>query len=194
MILMVAAMSRAEGNEDFAGRYWPLLSKWADYLLAKGFDPENQLSTDDFAGHLAHNTNLSIKAILALAAYAQMADRLGHHDTAAKVNSSAKSMAAKWAPMAKDGDHYRLAFDKSNTWSQKYNLVWDNILDLHLFPSEIADQEVAFYTNHLNHFGLPLDNRATYTKLDWTIWSATLARNPADFRTLVHPVFDFLNQ
>jgi hypothetical protein len=194
MILMVAAMSRAEGNEDFAGRYWPLLSKWADYLLAKGFDPENQLSTDDFAGHLAHNTNLSIKAILALAAYAQMADRLGHHDTAAKFNSSAKAMAAKWAPMARDGDHYRLAFDKSNTWSQKYNLVWDNILDLHLFPSEIADQEVAFYTNHLNRFGLPLDNRATYTKLDWTIWSATLARNPADFGTLVHPVFDFLNQ
>lgn len=194
MILMVAAMSHAEENEDFAGRYWPLLSKWADYLLAKGFDPENQLSTDDFAGHLAHNTNLSIKAILALAAYAQMADRLGHYDTAAKFNSSAKSMAAKWAPMAKDGDHYRLAFDKSNTWSQKYNLVWDNILDLHLFPPEIADHEVAYYTNHLNHFGLPLDNRATYTKLDWTIWSATLARNPADFSTLVHPVLDFLNQ
>ena len=84
--------------------------------------------------------------------------------------------------------------DKSSTWSQKYNLVWDSILDLHVFPAEIADQEVAFYTNHLNRFGLPLDNRATYTKLDWTIWSATLARNPADFSTLVHPVFDFLNQ
>jgi hypothetical protein len=96
--------------------------------------------------------------------------------------------------MAKDGDHYRLAFDKPQTWSQKYNLVWDSILDLHVFPPEVADTEVAFYLHHLNAFGLPLDNRAAYTKLDWTIWSASLAHNAADFRALAHPVFDFLNQ
>ena len=46
----------------------------------------------------------------------------------------------------------------------------------------------------MNAFGLPLDNRATYTKLDWTIWSATLASKPEDFRAIVHPVFLFLNQ
>ncbi len=194
MILMVAAIAHAEHNADFAARYWPLLTKWADYLLAKGFDPENQLSTDDFAGHLAHNTNLSIKAIEALAAYAQLAAKLGDHKAASHYETAAKSMAAKWAPMAKAGDHYRLAFDKADTWSQKYNLVWDNILDLHLFPADVAEQEVATYKTHLNRFGLPLDNRATYTKLDWTIWSATLARNPADFKTFVHPIFEFLNQ
>ena len=194
IILLVAADAHAEHNTDFAARYWPLLTKWADYLLAKGFDPENQLSTDDFAGHLAHNTNLSIKAIEALGAYAQLAERLGDHNAATKYETAAKSMAAKWAPLAADGDHYRLAFDKAGTWSQKYNLVWDNILDLHLFPAQIADTEVAFYKTHMNAFGLPLDNRATYTKLDWTIWTATLARDPADFKTIVHPVFDFLNQ
>jgi len=194
MILMVAAVTRAEHNTEFAARYWPLLTKWAEYLLAKGFDPENQLSTDDFAGHLAHNTNLSIKAIEALAAYAQLAEKLGDHKSAQQYGSAASTMAAKWGPMAAEGDHYRLAFDKSNTWSQKYNLVWDNILDLHIFPSEIADREVAFYKSHLNAFGLPLDNRASYTKLDWTVWSATLARNPEDFKTIIHPVFQFLNQ
>jgi hypothetical protein len=103
-------------------------------------------------------------------------------------------MAAKWEPMAANGDHYRLAFDKAGTWSQKYNLVWDTILDLHIFPARIADQEVAFYKTHMNTFGLPLDNRATYTKLDWTVWSATLARNPADFKAIIHPIFEFLNQ
>jgi hypothetical protein len=194
LILLVAALTRAEGNSAFAERYWPLLSKWADYLLEKGFDPENQLSTDDFAGHLAHNTNLSIKAIVAIAAYAQLADRLGHHDVATHFGDAAKSMAAKWAPMAKDGDHYRLAFDKSNTWSQKYNLVWDEILGLHLFPTEVSDLEVKYYVKHLKPYGLPLDNRETNTKLDWTIWSATLAHNPADFQAIVHPVFGFLNQ
>jgi hypothetical protein len=194
MILMVAAVAHAEQSTDFAARYWPLLSKWAEYLLAKGFDPENQLSTDDFAGHLAHNTNLSIKAIEALAAYAQLAAKLGDHRAAAQYETAAKSMAAKWVQMGADSGHYRLAFDKAGTWSQKYNLVWDNILELHLFPTAVSDQEIAFYKTHLNRFGLPLDNRATYTKLDWSLWSATLARNPADFQTLVHPVFEFLNQ
>ncbi len=194
MILMVAAMTHAQGNTDFAARYWPLLTQWAEYLLDKGFDPENQLSTDDFAGHLAHNTNLSIKAIEALAAYSQLAAKLGDSKAAAKYDAAAKSMAAKWGPLAADSSHYRLAFDKANTWSQKYNLVWDNILSLKMFPAAIAEQEVAFYKTHINTYGLPLDNRATYTKLDWTIWSATLARNPADFEALVHPIFQFLNK
>jgi hypothetical protein len=194
MILMMAALAHAEHNAAFAGRYWPVVTKWAEYLLAKGLDPENQLCTDDFAGHLAHNTNLSIKAIEALAAYAQLAADLGHKEDGARYAAAAKSMAAKWASMAAEGDHYRLAFDRPDTWSQKYNLVWDRLLGMHLFPPEIAEREVAFYKTRLNAFGLPLDNRASYTKLDWTIWSATLAANPADFQTLVHPILLFLNQ
>jgi len=194
MILMIAALSHAEHDASFAKRYWPLVTKWADFLLAKGFDPEKQLCTDDFAGHLAHNTNLSIKAIEALAAYAQLARTLGDEATAQKYESAAKSMADKWSSMALDGDHYRLAFDKSGTWSQKYNLVWDTILGLHMFSPEIAQREVAFYKKHLNPYGLPLDNRATYTKLDWTVWSATLASNPDDFQTLVNPIFHFLDK
>jgi hypothetical protein len=194
MILMIAALAHAEHNAAFAGRYWPVVTKWAEYLLDKGLDPENQLCTDDFAGHLAHNTNLSIKAIEALGAYAQLAAELGHKEDAARYAAAAKSMALKWASMAVEGDHYRLAFDRPGTWSQKYNLVWDRLLGLHLFPPEIAQREVAFYKTRLNAFGLPLDNRASYTKLDWTIWSATLATNPADFQTIVHPIFLFLNQ
>jgi len=71
MLILALAVARAEGNANLARSYWPLLTKWADYLRAKGLDPENQLSTDDFAGHLAHNSNLSIKAIEAVASYAE---------------------------------------------------------------------------------------------------------------------------
>lgn len=194
MILMFAALAQAEHDTGFAARYWPLITRWAEYLSAKGFDPENQLCTDDFAGHLAHNTNLSIKAIEALAAYAQLAQKLGHPEAAARYTAAARSMAARWASMAVDDNHYRLAFDKPGTWSQKYNLVWDNILGLHMFPGEVAQREIAYYKSHLQPYGLPLDDRATYTKLDWTIWSATLASNPADFQAIVHPVFQFLAQ
>lgn len=193
ILLLAAAVAHAEGNADFAQRYWPLLTKWAEYLKAKGLDPENQLCTDDFAGHLAHNANLSIKAIEALGAYAQLAEDLQHADIAREYRALAKSMAVQWVKMADDGDHYRLAFDKPGTWSQKYNLVWDDILGLHLFPDNVRSREVAFYLQHMNRYGLPLDNRATYTKLDWELWTATLADRPADFQTVVHAVFDFLS-
>lgn len=194
LILLVAAMEHIEGNYAYAKRYWPLLTKWANYLMSKGFDPENQLSTDDFSGHLAHNSNLSIKAIEALGAYAQLANQLGYRDLAKRYHESASIMASKWVSMATDGDHYRLAFDKPGTWSQKYNLVWDGILGLHLFSAEVSNKELAFYKKHLNSYGLPLDNRATYTKLDWEIWTATLASNQADFQRLVRPIYEFLNQ
>ncbi|MDB6077366.1 MAG: glutaminase [Akkermansiaceae bacterium] len=143
MLIMLAALARVEGNADYSARYWPQITKWAEYLKEKGLDPENQLSTDDFAGHLAHNANLSIKAILALGAYSQLAAMTGHPQDAARYRQTAQEFAKKWVELAIDGDHYKLAFDKPGTWSQKYNLVWDKLLGLNLFPKEIASREIA---------------------------------------------------
>jgi hypothetical protein len=154
-------------------------------------NPENQLSTDDFAGHLAQNTNLSLKAIMALASYAQLAGTLNRAGEAQEFRQVAAEMARKWVTMADDGTHFRLAFDKSGTWSQKYNLVWDKLLGFGLFPATVAKKEIAFYKTKQNEYGLPLDNRATYTKLDWVVWTATLADNAADFEALVAPVYRF---
>ncbi len=194
MLILLAALAEAEGNADFSKPYWPLLKKWAEYLKAKGLDPENQLCTDDFAGHLAHNTNLSIKAIVALDCYARLAEQLGEKSEAASYHALAKQMATQWGRMADDGDHYRLAFDKSGTWSQKYNLVWDKLLGLKLFAPEIARKEIAYYKSRQNAFGLPLDNRSTYTKLDWILWTATLADNAHDFAALADPAYKFANE
>jgi Domain of unknown function (DUF4965)/Domain of unknown function (DUF5127)/Domain of unknown function (DUF1793)/Domain of unknown function (DUF4964) len=194
MLLMFAALAKIQGNASYADHYWPQLQQWAEFLRKEGMDPGNQLSTDDFAGHLAHNANLSIKAILALGGYSILADMTGRKSEAATYRQLAKDMAGRWVQMAQDGDHYKLAFDKPDTWSQKYNLVWDRILGLNLIPAEVAKTEIHFYQGHLNRFGLPLDSRRDYTKLDWEVWTATLTDNRDQFNSLIAPLQHFVDE
>ena len=194
MLIMAAAIAKAEGNADFAARHWATLTKWVNYLEKYGLDPENQLCTDDFAGHVAHNANLSGKAILGIAAYGYLADMQGDKKTGKAYMKKAAEMAKQWEKMADDGDHYRLTFDRPDTWSQKYNLVWDKLFGWNLFPKKVFDKETAYYLTKMNRYGLPLDSREKYSKTDWIIWSATLAGNEADFKALVHPVWMFMDE
>ncbi len=194
MMILTAATVKLDGKPDFAREHWPTLTKWVGFLKRNGFDPTNQLCTDDFAGHLARNTNLSVKAIMAIACYGQMARQLGDPKTADQYQALARDLARRWMSMARDGDHYALTFDKAaGSWSQKYNLVWDRVLGLNVFPPEVAQTEMAFYLQHQQRYGLPLDSRRTYTKSDWILWTATLTNSQADFEALAAPVWQYAN-
>ena len=194
MLLMIDAVARAEGKADLAAQYWPKLTQWAQFLRDHGLDPEKQLTTDDFAGHVTHNANLALKAIDALEAYADLA-RLLHKDAEARdYSKTAHAYALKWIDLDKEGDHFKLAYDSPNTWSQKYNLVWDQILGYNLFPNSVRESEIAFYKTRLNKYGLPLDSRADYTKLDWSLWTATLAAKPEDFNAIMDPIALWVNE
>ncbi|PSR53853.1 glutaminase [Adhaeribacter arboris] len=194
MLILTAAIAKAEKNANYAKKHWKVLTTWAEYLKKEGFDPANQLCTDDFAGHIARNANLSIKAIMGLASYGQLAGQLGDIKTAEAYQTTAKEMAQKWMQLANAGDHYSLVFEKPDTWSQKYNLVWDELLDLNIFPDEVEEKEIKYYLTKQQSYGLPLDSRKTYTKSDWIIWTATMANDPADFQKLIQPVFKYVNE
>lgn len=194
MLIVTYVICRLDGNPKYAQRYWDLLRTWAEYLKSEGLDPDNQLCTDDFTGHMAHNANLSLKAIVALACYGRLCEMNDKPGEAKVYLDLAKRYARQWIEMADDGDHFRLAFDKPGTWSQKYNLVWDKLLDLDLFPAEVRAKEVAFYKTKLQPYGLPLDNRALFTKTDWEVWTATLADTRSEFDTLMRPVYRFVDE
>jgi hypothetical protein len=194
MLILTTAIAHVEGNADYAAKHWEALTTWANYLLEHGLDPENQLCTDDFAGHFAHNVNLSTKAIMGIAGYGKLAQMLGKKDVAAKYTSEAKKMAQEWIKMADDGDHFRLTFDQPGTWSQKYNLVWDKLLGLGIFPQEVSQKEIAYYLTRQNKYGLPLDNRRMYTKTDWIVWTATLSNDSTTFTKFIDPLYGYVTE
>ena len=196
MILLATAICKIEGNADYALKHWNTLTTWTNYLVEKGLDPENQLCTDDFAGHLAHNSNLSVKAILAIGGYGHIAKMAGKHTIGDEYIQKAKDMAIVWQMMANDGDHYKLAFDKSGTWSQKYNMVWDKLFQLGIFDPSIMDTEISFYLNKQkkHKYGLPLDSRKNYTKSDWVLWTACMSPDTRTFQQLVAPIYKYANE
>jgi hypothetical protein len=192
MLILVGTLCRARSDARWAKPYWTLLRQWADYCIAHGVDPENQLCTDDFAGHLGHNANLAIKAILGVGCAAQLAEAIGEPDEGERLRREAERMTSEWMQLAADDDHTRLTYDRADSWSQKYNLVWDRLLGLNLFPASVAASEAQYYRRKQQTYGLPLDDRKTYTKLDWIVWSACLSGQRGDFEALVEPLWKWL--
>ena len=186
MIILTAAICKKENDPTFARENLDLISVWNEYLVKYGADPGDQLCTDDFAGHLAHNCNLAIKAIMGIAGYSSILSMLGREEEAAHFMSIAREYAATVCQQAKNPDgSYRLAYDREGTFSLKYNAVWDKLWGTQLFPDEFYRGEIARYLQEALPYGVPLDSREKYTKSDWLLWAACLADNREDFNFFV---------
>jgi len=194
MLIILAALARAEGNAEFAKPYADILGKWADYLVANGLDPENQLCSADMFGHQPKNANLALKAIIGLGAYSQLCGQLGQAEAAGKYMAIARDYARQWQKKAADEGHTRMAYDLPGTWSMKHNLIWDRVLQTHLLPESVGDTEIAWYLKVQKRYGLPVDNRTDTCLIDWALWSSALARQGKDFEALVKPIFDYANE
>jgi len=190
MLIMAAAISVADEDASFAKEHAEVLGVWAEYLAENGLDPADQLCTDDFAGHLAHNCNLSLKAIMGLASYAILSRMWGKKKQAERYDKLARRLADRWCEMASNGDgSYRLAFDRPGSYSMKYNAVWDKLFGTAIFPPQVIASEIASNFARFHPYGMPLDNRSDYTKSDWLVWTATLASTRADFERFIAPLY-----
>ena len=194
MLLCVAALCFARKEFSYFEKHRTLLTRWADYLVKVGYNPENQLCTDDFAGRLAHNVNLSAKATCALGAFAKVLRCVGAAEEADRYEKVAHEHAAALEENALEGDHYRLTFDGEGTWSLKYNMVWDKLFDLHLFSQKVYDLELAWYKKQMKPYGISMDSRGDYTKSDWQMWTTRLFDDDEYTEMVINAMWDFLNE
>lgn len=172
MLLLTYAYYKVTGDREFLSEHYYTMSTWAKFLKNKGVILDNQLCTDDFAGHSKKNVNLAIKAIMGIAAFGRITEELG--------------LSGDWDKVAKDyakelvdacgTEKASLPFsvDKKGSWSLKYNLIWDILFDFNIFDKELYKAETMKYRDELNAYGVPLDHRRSFTKTDWELWAACL--------------------
>ncbi|KAF9476478.1 DUF1793-domain-containing protein [Pholiota conissans] len=179
MVIMALSYAQKTGDNSQLSRYVSLLNQWTQFLVTDSLIPANQISTDDFAGALANQTNLAIKGIIGIKAMSQINQLVGGSTTmTTNYSTIASSFVAQWQTLAasSSGQHLTLSYGNSASWGLSYNLYADKLLKLDLFPNPIYTMQTAWYKTVAQPFGVPLDTRHTYTKsgTDWEIWTAAI--------------------
>ena len=85
-----------------------------------------------------------------------------------------------------------LTFGKPESWSLKYNLVWNKMWRSNIFSEKVIEKEMAYYVDKTDVYGTPLDNRSTYTKSDWILWCSAMAKDREQAKKLIEPVANYL--
>jgi hypothetical protein len=119
---------------QWISRSYKLWKQWTGYLVNYSLRPENQLSTDDFAGWLELQTNLALKGIIGIKAMAGLAEMIDE-DVDVKIYTNISSTyIKKWEEygISRDGTHAKLSYNWYGSWTILYNLYADSLLCFHL--------------------------------------------------------------
>jgi len=181
-------------------RIW---KQWTGYLVREALIPAGQLSTDDFAGWLANQTNLALKGIIGIRAMSEISELVGETADAKYYRNISEAYVKQWQEefaISRDGTHAKLAYTWFGSWTTLYNLFADSLLCFHLPSSsshnrdegqrpilDVSPSKTAFvgekiykiqsdwYHNVRQRYGLPLDSRHIYAKSDWEFFAVAVA-------------------
>lgn len=196
MIIMSLAYAQRSGNTDYLAQHLPKMEQWAGYLVDEALIPDNQISTDDFAGSLANQTNLALKGIIALKAMGEIG-RLAGGNLTADYGATADAYLPQWVGYglnnASTPPHTTLAYDEPDSWGVLYNLYADRLLGLDFVYDYIYDIQSAFYPTVADAFGVPLDTRHTWVKSDWEMFAAAVASEDTR-KLLIDLLATFINE
>lgn len=194
MLIMTLSVLILDNDIKFIKENYKLLKKWADYLVNSGIFINNQLCTDDFTGKLDANVNLAIKSILGIYSFSVICKKLGKEKLFNYYYKIAKKYSKIITDKYQNESHLPLSFYQPNTFSLKYNLAFSIVFNTDLFDKQLIQNEINYYLNNMNEYGVPLDSRNTYTKSDWMSWIAILSDNEQIRMKFISPVAKFLRE
>jgi hypothetical protein len=170
MIIMALAYAQRASDTAYLSQHYSILKQWTGYLVSEALIPANQLSTDDFQGTLANQTNLALKGIIAIEAMSVVANLTGNTADAQNYTNIAHSYLTQWEGLAivnataSAPAHTKLAYQDATSHGLLYNLYADRLLNLNFVPQRIYDMQSAFYPTVAHTYGVPLDSRNVATK------------------------------
>lgn len=179
MLIMTLAYAQRNNDNAYLSQHYNILKQWTQYLIDEALIPADQISTDDFAGSLANQTDLALKGIIGIQAMAVIANLTDNAVDGANYTDIAQDYITQWQTLgiAHDANppHTTLAYGMNGTHGLLYNLYGDKLLKLNFVPQSVYDMQSAFYPTVEQKYGVPLDTRHNYTKSDWEMWTAAIA-------------------
>ncbi|PYH47798.1 glutaminase GtaA [Aspergillus saccharolyticus JOP 1030-1] len=179
MVIMSLAFAQRASNTSYLAAHYDMLNVWTSYLIEDALYPSNQISTDDFAGSLANQTNLALKGIIGIEAMATISKETAHSTDASNYTAISHRYIRQWEKIGiahnANPPHTTLSYGANNSHGLLYNLYADRELGLNLVPQSVYEMQSAFYPTVQNTYGVPLDTRHTYTKGDWELFTAAIA-------------------
>ncbi|KAF2458173.1 glutaminase GtaA [Lineolata rhizophorae] len=168
MLIMMLAYAQKSGDWDFLADHYEMLVQWAEFLVDESLIPEHQLSTDDFAGKMANQTNLAVKGMIGLEAMSVIASATGHLEDADDYSAIAHDYIDQWLTLGIAHDesppHTTLGYGLNDTYGLLYNIYEDAALGLDLVPDWVYDMQSSFYPFVEARYGVALDTRHDWTK------------------------------
>ncbi|KAL4757432.1 glutaminase GtaA [Aspergillus foveolatus] len=179
MVIMALAYAQKARDTGYLESHYTILRRWTEYLIEDSLYPANQISTDDFAGPLANQTNLALKGIIGIEAMSVIASLAGDSDDKKNLTNYAHDYIEKWQILGITRNttypHTTLSYGSNESHGLLYNLYADRELRLNLVPQSVYDMQSNFYPTIQGQYGVPLDTRHQYTKGDWELFTAAVA-------------------
>ncbi|KAG0649827.1 Glutaminase A [Hyphodiscus hymeniophilus] len=197
LILLVYAYVAATGNKAWAVQHHTLLQKYAEYLIVDGLDESVQLATNDCCGPLANQTNLAIKAAVALNAYGKLFDDTSY---SLKGLEFADELYEKGIALDEARTHFKLQYgndvkyNKDIDYAVVFNIYPDILFTLQTFPESAHDMLASFYPTIHGPAGIALDSRVDWSSTFWTSWAgaASPGKNDTTRNLFVDDVWGYM--
>lgn len=135
--------------QKWLGKSYRLWKQWTAYLVEFSLEPHNQLSTDDFAGWLALQTNLALKGIIGIKAMSELAVIMNEPEDARYYRNISETYIKRWEELgiSRDGTHAKLAYDWYGSWTTLYSLYADAVLCFHPTTTNTSSVSPTSLTN-----------------------------------------------